>query len=122
MNNQQQNSNNYGYPQQPSTRKSLYLIAYIFNLICTVILGILIIPLLWCIPATIASKRAYNECDTPQEVSHIGLGVVSLLLVSGIGGVFILVASATKPEPVIVYQQNQSSDFNSPNDANSNGR
>ncbi|WP_027063337.1 hypothetical protein [Mesoplasma seiffertii] len=112
MNNQQQNQSGYGIQQQPSTRKTLYFVAYIFNIIATVIMGIFILPLLWCIPATIASKRAYVECDTPQEISHIGLGIVSLVLVSRIGGILILVATATKSEPVIIFnQQNPDSGF-----------
>ena len=58
--------------------------AYIISIISTVLAGVVLIPLLWCIPMTLATKKAI---DDNQE--HITLGICHIFfmplgLISGI--------------------------------------
>ncbi|MBE6133109.1 MAG: hypothetical protein E7178_00325 [Erysipelotrichaceae bacterium] len=72
------------------TRKALLLVAFIFMILGTVGLAILLIPLAWCIPMTIHCYQCYNNNEKPS----VAFGVCSLLFVSLIGGILLIVAGA----------------------------
>ncbi len=61
----------------------LTLAAYILMIICTVFMGVLLVPLAWCIPMTIHYKR------TGGKVS-IGFKVCALLFMDLIPGILML--------------------------------
>ncbi|WP_026389781.1 hypothetical protein [[Acholeplasma] multilocale] len=83
--------NNQPY-EQNRNEFNPYLIAFIMNLVCTIILGVMIIPLAWGIPMTIATKKAMDEYGTPNEIRHDALGILSILFLSFIAGICILIA------------------------------
>ena len=66
------------------------LIGFIFLLIGTVTLGLFIIPLCWCIPFTVHVYRKYKRNEKPG----LAIAIASLLLVSLIGGIFLIIASS----------------------------
>ena len=70
-----------------STHQSLRLIAFVFCLINTIVFGFAIIPLIWCIPMTLA---VYNSYKNGTKLG-VGFKVCTLLFVSLIGGIFLLI-------------------------------
>ncbi len=66
----------------------LLLAAFIFNLITTIGVAILIIPLAWCIPMTVHSYGVYKG----TKPNTVGFGVCTLIFLSLIGGILMLVA------------------------------
>lgn len=75
-------------PVTISTSKSsgLTTAAKVFMILGTVIMGIYIIPLAWCIPMTVSY---FKKVKNGQPVST-GFKVCSLLFVSMLGGIFML--------------------------------
>lgn len=63
------------------------LAAFILCVISTVAMGIMIVPLIWCIPMTIAVYKAYKG---EKELS-VGFNVCVLLFVNTISGILLLV-------------------------------
>jgi hypothetical protein len=55
---------------------------------------------------TMSIKRAYNECDTPQQRPHIALSICTLLFLNGIAGILLIVATVISPQPVVIYPSN----------------
>ncbi len=66
--------------------ESTYQVAYVFMIIGTVIGGLLLLPLAWCIPMTVAYKNAHDR----GEEASMALKVCALLFVSLIGGIAML--------------------------------
>ncbi|AAT75977.1 unknown transmembrane protein [Mesoplasma florum L1] len=98
------------------TRKSLYLIGIILNIVYmgfavlialiygligitanpivgVVLLVIFLVPLVWTIPMTLAANKAYKQIGTEEEVTHIALSVCTLLFVNLVSGILFIVAS-----------------------------
>ena len=69
--------------------KTLLLVAFIFMILGTVGLGILLIPLAWCIPMTIHCYKCYQG----EEKASIGFAICTLLFVSLVGGILLIVES-----------------------------
>jgi len=61
-------------------------LAKVFMVLGTIIMGVYIIPLVWCIPMTI---YYFNRVDNHQPVSD-SFKICSLLFVSMLGGIFML--------------------------------
>ena len=74
------------YPRENSS--GLLLAAFIFNLITTICVAVVIIPLAWCIPMTVHSYGVYKG----TKPNTVGFGVCTLLFLSLIGGILMLVA------------------------------
>lgn len=74
------------YPRENSG--GMLMAAFIFNLITTIGLGFLIIPLAWCIPMTVHSYGIYKG----KKPNTVAFGVCTLIFVSLIGGILMLVA------------------------------
>lgn len=71
----------------PATKSSgLATAAKVFMILGTIIMGIYIIPLAWCIPMTVSYFKKVNG---GQPIST-GFKVCSLLFVSLLGGIFML--------------------------------
>lgn len=62
------------------------LAAFILCLLSTIAMGILIVPLLWCVPMTISVYKYYKG----DKFLGVGFKVCTLLFVSLIGGVILL--------------------------------
>ena len=77
-------------PAQPeqSTDSTLRLIAFIFNIVATVSIGWLIIPLAWMIPMTVVSYGIYKG----TKRNTVAFGVCTLLFMSMVSGVLLLVS------------------------------
>ena len=73
--------------------------AYGFMIVATVILGLVIIPLAWCIPMTIRAKR-----KIPGAPRTIGLGICAILFM----GLFGIVAG------ILLLIQNEKEDRQPP--------
>ena len=71
-----------------SNKRNLYLVSFIFNILSCVSVGILLIPLLWCVPITIKSYQAYKG----EDDMSMGYSICDLLFVNLIGGIFALLA------------------------------
>lgn len=69
-----------------ATTSGLKTAAKVFMILGTIIMGIYIIPLAWCIPMTVSY---FNKVKNNQPVST-GFKVCSLLFVSFLGGIFML--------------------------------
>lgn len=72
-----------------NTNKTLLLVAFIFMLLATIGLGILLIPLAWCIPMTIHCYKCYQG----EEKASIGFAICTLIFVSLVGGILLIVES-----------------------------
>ncbi len=73
---------------QPKKRSTMQTLALVFMILGTVGIGWMLVPLAWCIPMTVSyAKKTKNG-------EHVGVGfkVASLILVSMLGGIFMLVA------------------------------
>jgi len=68
--------------------KTLRLIAFIFNIITTVSVGWLLIPLAWMLPMTIISHGIYKG----TKKNTTAFGVCTLLFVNLISGILLLVS------------------------------
>lgn len=68
--------------------KTLRIVAFVFNLICTIIFGILLIPLCWMVPMTVRSWRTYKG----KKPNTVALGVCTLIFVNLISGILLLVS------------------------------
>lgn len=74
-------------PAPPVAKSSgLATAAKVFMVLCTIIMGIYLIPLAWCIPMTVTY---FNKINNNQPIS-IGFKVCCLLFVSLLGGIFML--------------------------------
>ncbi len=61
--------------------------AFVLCLISTILMGIAIIPLIWCIPMTIKVYRAYKDNDFPS----MRFNICVLLFVNIIAGILLLI-------------------------------
>ncbi len=68
--------------------KTLKLVAFIFNLVSTISIGWLLVPLAWMIPMTIISYGIYKG----TKKNTTAFGVCTLIFVSLVGGILLLVA------------------------------
>ncbi|MDR2636337.1 MAG: hypothetical protein LBB95_00570 [Mycoplasmataceae bacterium] len=62
-------------------------ISYIFMVISCVCVGIFLVPLLWLIPMTLATKKSITD-----NQPHVTLGVCQLFFAGLIPGIFMLVS------------------------------
>lgn len=74
-------------PKQ-DTDTVLRLVAFILNLITTISVGILIIPLAWMIPMTVISYGIYKG----TKRNTVAFGVCTLIFVNLIAGILLLVS------------------------------
>ncbi|HEX7483697.1 MAG TPA: hypothetical protein VF281_00950 [Candidatus Saccharimonadales bacterium] len=75
-------------PAPADSDKNIRLAAYIFNLVCTILVGWTLIPLAWMIPMTVISYGIYKG----TKKNTVAFGVCTLLFVSLVGGILLLVA------------------------------
>ena len=75
-----------------NNNETLKLVAFIFNLITTVGLGWLIIPLAWMIPMTVMSWGIYKG----KRANTTAFGVCTLIFVNLVSGILLLVAGEDK--------------------------
>lgn len=68
------------------TDKTLRLIAFIFNLITTISVGWLIVPLAWMIPMTVISYGIYKG----TKHNTVAFGVCTLIFLNLISGILLL--------------------------------
>lgn len=73
------------YPMT-ETDRTLRLIAFIWNVLCTVGCGILIIPLAWMIPMTVHSYGIYKG----TKANTVGFDVCTLIFIGLISGILLL--------------------------------
>jgi len=69
--------------------KTLRLVAFIFNLITTVSIGWLIIPLAWMIPMTVISWGIYKG----TKKNTVAFGVCTLIFLNVVSGILLLVST-----------------------------
>ena len=74
-------------PMEDSER-TLRLVAYVFNLIATIIAGFALIPLAWMVPMTVISYGIYKG----TKRNTVAFGVCTLIFVSLVGGILLLVS------------------------------
>lgn len=67
---------------------ALRLIAFIWNLLCTIGVCWLIIPLIWMIPLTVMTWGIYKG----TRKNTVGFGIVNLLFMSLVSGILLLCA------------------------------
>ncbi len=72
--------------QMSESDKTLRLVAFIFNLISTIGLCFLIIPLAWMIPMTVISWGIYKG----RKANTVAFGVCTLIFVDLISGILLL--------------------------------
>lgn len=72
--------------QSSSNSNTLKMVAFVLMIVSTVSCGLLLIPLIWCIPMIIKVKRSM---DTGEPLST-GFKVCTLLFVNLIAGVLLL--------------------------------
>ena len=68
--------------------KTLRLVAFILNIVTTVGVGWLLIPLAWMIPMTVISYGIYKG----TKKNTVALGVCTLIFINVISGVLLLVS------------------------------
>lgn len=68
--------------------KTMYLIAFIFNIVATIGIGWTIIPLAWMIPMTVISYGIYKG----TKKNTVAFGVCALIFVNVVSGILLLVA------------------------------
>ena len=73
------------YPMK-ETDRTLRLIAFIWNVLCTVGCGILLIPLAWMIPMTVHSYGIYKG----TKPNTVGFDVCTLIFIGLISGILLL--------------------------------
>lgn len=83
-----QPANGAGASQPQDNDKNLRLAAFIFNLLSTVGVGWLLIPLAWMIPMTVISYGIYKG----TKKNTVAFGVCTLLFLSLVGGILLLIA------------------------------
>lgn len=66
--------------------KTLRLIAFILNLLATIAIGWLLIPLAWMVPMTIISYGIYKG----EKKNSVAFGVCTLIFVNIISGILLL--------------------------------
>ncbi|MDR0513737.1 MAG: DUF2510 domain-containing protein [Coriobacteriaceae bacterium] len=78
----------YGQAARPQqgTDDSLKLIAFVFSLVSTISVGILLVPLIWMVPMTVISWGIYKG----TKRNTVAFGVCTLLFVNLISGVLLL--------------------------------
>lgn len=77
---------------QLSSDQTLKLIAFIFNLVSTIGVGWMLIPLAWMIPMTVISWGIYKG----EKRNTVAFGVCTLIFVSLVSGILLLVAKKDK--------------------------
>jgi len=75
-------------PAPADNDKTLRLVAFILNLVCTVAVGWTLIPLAWMIPMTVISYGIYKG----TKKNTTAFAVCTLLFVSLVSGILLLVA------------------------------
>ncbi|ATZ21861.1 hypothetical protein [Mesoplasma tabanidae] len=98
------------------TRKTLYLIGIILNIVGMgflvliamiyglvgiitspavgiILLIVFLVPIAWILPMTLAAHKAYKQVGTEEEQTHIPLSVCTLLFISLVSGILFIVAS-----------------------------
>lgn len=78
--------NNYPVQEAYATESALKTVAKVFMILSTVILGLSIIPLAWCIPMTV---YYFNRTKYRQPVG-VGFKICTLIFVNIISGVLML--------------------------------
>lgn len=63
------------------------LAIYVLCLLSTIVMGVFIIPLLWCVPMTMKAYRYYKGTETNLST---GFAVCTLLFVNVIAGILML--------------------------------
>lgn len=96
VNNYSQQPAGAGYtpsPMQPGqiypmseTDRTLRLIAFIWNIVCTVTCAVLILPLAWMVPMTVHSYNIYRG----RKPNTVAFGVCTLLFVGVVSGILLL--------------------------------
>ncbi|WP_342268661.1 hypothetical protein [Spiroplasma endosymbiont of Aspidapion aeneum] len=81
--------------QQQKSRRTLYAIAYGFDIATTVLLSFFIITMAWMIPMTIATKRAMDEVGKNSEISHLSLGICHIFFMGLVSGILIICAQSS---------------------------
>lgn len=84
----QQPVNGASTSQSQDNDKNLRLAAFIFNLLSTIGVGWLLIPLAWMIPMTVISYGIYKG----TKKNTTAFGVCTLLFLSLVGGILLLVS------------------------------
>lgn len=75
-------------PVTQDNEATLRLVAFIFNIVTTVSVGWLIIPLAWMIPMTVISYGIYKG----TKDNTVAFGVCTLIFVNVVSGVLLLVS------------------------------
>lgn len=75
--------------QLTDSDKTLRLIAFILNLVSTISIGWLLIPLAWMIPMTVISWGIYKG----TKRNTVAFGVCTLLFVNLVSGILLLVST-----------------------------
>lgn len=75
-------------PAATDNDKTLFLVAFILNIVTTVGVGWMLIPLAWMIPMTVISYGIYKG----TKKNTTAFGVCTLIFVNVISGVLLLVA------------------------------
>lgn len=73
------------YPMT-ETDRTLRLIAFIWNILCTIGCGVLIVPLAWMIPMTVHSYGIYKG----TKANTVGFDVCTLIFIGLISGILLL--------------------------------
>lgn len=73
---------------EQSSDQTLKLIAFVFNIIATVSVGWMVLPLAWMIPMTIISYGIYKG----TKRNTVAFGVCTLLFMNLISGILLLAA------------------------------
>lgn len=69
--------------------RTLRLIAFVLNLLSTIGVGWLLLPLAWMIPITVMSWNVYKG----TRANTVALGVCDLLFCNLVGGILLLVSN-----------------------------
>ena len=72
--------------------KKLRMSAFVFSIISTVVAGVFILPLAWCIPMTVHLWGIYKG----KKQNSVAFGICELFFCSFIGGILLLVSTKEK--------------------------
>ena len=85
-------SEEYPYAATAEKNHTLFLVAFVFNLISTICLGWMILPLAWMIPMTVHSYGIYKG----KKANSVAFGICTLIFLSVVSGILYLVADKDK--------------------------
>ena len=72
--------------------RKLRMAAFVFSIISTVVAGVFILPLTWCIPMTVHLWGIYKG----KKQNSVAFGICELFFCSFIGGILLLVSTKEK--------------------------